>query len=280
MSASFSRAQNRQMPRIFYGTAWKEDRTESFVEEALRSGFTAIDTANQRKHYYEEGVGRAINKFLKNQNRESIFIQTKFSPAMAQDHRKPYEDNDPINVQVQKSFQSSLEHLGVEAIDSYILHGPTTRIGLSPEDWEAWRAMEKLYQEGSIKFLGVSNFSLDQLQSLYESAQAKPYFIQNRCFASMAWDKSIRHFCQKYQIYYQAFSLLTANARELSVPLMKDLSQKYNKSIAQLIFRFSQQLDMIPLTGTTDPQHMREDLDIDDLELTQEELQQIEKIAA
>src|SRR6476660_8673162 len=134
------------VPTFFYGTAWKEEKTEALTYQALEMGFAGIDTANQRKHYHEEGVGRAIKRFLETgiKKREDLFIQTKFTFANGQDHRKPYDENAPYAIQVRQSFENSLQHLDLNYIDSYILHGPFTGRGLTEEDWETWVAMEGL----------------------------------------------------------------------------------------------------------------------------------------
>src|SRR3990167_10182263 len=115
---------NTHIPPILYGTAWKEDDTQRLVMQALTSGFKGIDTANQRRHYFEEGVGLGIQQFLKSsqKTRNDLFIQTKFTSVHGQDHRKPYDDFDSLTNQVKQSFASSLEHLQTNYIDSYILH--------------------------------------------------------------------------------------------------------------------------------------------------------------
>src|SRR5438552_18911209 len=115
-----------KFPTFLYGTAWKEEQTEPLTYLALEMGFAGIDTANQRKHYDEEGVGKAIKGFLDagSNQREDLFIQTKFTFAQGQDHRKPYDANARYATQVRQSFESSLRHLGLNYIDSYILHGP------------------------------------------------------------------------------------------------------------------------------------------------------------
>ena len=116
------------VPRLLYGTAWKEGETERLTALALRQGFRGVDTANQRKHYYEEGVGRAVG--ASGVPREELFLQTKFTFRGGQDHRLPYDPNAPVAKQVEQSFASSLAHLGADVIDSYVLHGPTQRDGL------------------------------------------------------------------------------------------------------------------------------------------------------
>ena len=210
--------------------------------------------------------------------RARLFIQTKFTFAQGQDHRKPYDPRASYAIQVRQSFESSLQHLGLDYIDSYILHGPFTGYGLTEEDWKTWEAMEHLQTEGAVKCLGVSNFSLAQLQELHRRAKLNPTFVQNRCSAARGWDKAIRAFCKESHIQYQGFSLLTANRNELSHPRIAVLSKKYKRTIPQIVFRFARQAGMIPLTGTSNRQHMQEDLDIDDFELTPDEVAQVEKI--
>lgn len=269
-----------QIPSFLYGTAWKEEKTEPLTYQALEMGFSGIDTANQRKHYYEEGVGRAVKRFLAAgiNKREQLFIQTKFTFARGQDHRKPYDENAPYAIQVRQSFESSLRQLDLDYIDSYVLHGPFTGYGLTEEDWETWRAMERLQKEGAVKCLGVSNFNLAQLQELQRGAKVKPSFIQNRCFAASGWDKAIRDFCKESRIQYQGFSLLTANRNQLSGPSIAMISRRCKRTIPQIVFRFLQQIGGIPLTGTSSRHHMEEDLEVYDFELTPDELGQVERI--
>ncbi len=273
---------NTHVPRFFYGTAWKEEHTAELTLQALQAGFRAIDTANQRKHYFEEAVGLGLEKFLRlsQTTRADIFLQTKFTYLRGQDHRLPYSPGDSFTKQVQDSFKSSLSHLRTDSIDSYVLHGPFGPIGIGDEDIETWRAMESLTQDKKVKFLGVSNVSAKQLQLLIEIAKTPPTFVQNRCFARTGWDKDVRSICTAEGIKYQGFSLLTANQDELSSPAVVQIAKKYGKTIPQVAFRFSQQLGMITLTGTTDPHHMKEDLNIDDFELTTKEVSEIENIWA
>ncbi|HXY36083.1 MAG TPA: aldo/keto reductase, partial [Planctomycetaceae bacterium] len=149
-----------RVPRFLYGTAWKEDETERLTRLALQSGFRGIDTANQRRHYHEAAVGTAIAAAIAGRQlaRDDLFLQTKFTFRRGQDHRLPYDPKAPIAIQVEQSFASSLEHLGVDVVDSYLLHGPTQGTGLTQADWEAWRAMEAIHASGRARLLGVSNF--------------------------------------------------------------------------------------------------------------------------
>ncbi|HEX8953464.1 MAG TPA: aldo/keto reductase [Polyangia bacterium] len=253
----------RARPQIIYGTAWKEERTEALVRRALDAGFRAVDTANQRKHYFEAAVGDAIARAVGDGvvTRAELFLQTKFTDAGGQDHRLPYDRRAPLGEQVAQSFASSLEHLRTDYLDSYVLHGPSRAVGLGDEDWEVWRAMEALAQDGRARALGVSNVSAAQLAELWRGAAVKPAFVQNRCYARDRWDGQVRAFCRAHDVAYQGFSLLTANRRELATPRVARLAERHGCTVAQLIFRFAVDAGMVPLTGTSDATHMRQDLD-------------------
>jgi diketogulonate reductase-like aldo/keto reductase len=270
-----------RVPRLIYGTAWKEEETEPLTALALRQGFRGIDTANQRKHYYEEGVGRALADALAQGivARDDLFVQTKFTFAAGQDYRLPYDPAAAIETQVRQSLASSQEHLRREAIDSFVLHGPTTHHGLAAADWEAWRAMEALHQEGKVLHLGVSNVSLPQLQSLFSEARVAPSFVQNRCYAVRGWDRAIRAFCRDNGAVYQGFSLLTANRQVLAHEAVVRIAGRYDGTPAQVVVAFALAVGMIVLTGTTSAVHMQHDLDALALPLTPAEIEQIEALA-
>jgi diketogulonate reductase-like aldo/keto reductase len=268
--------------KFLYGTAWKEDETERLTRLALEAGFRGIDTANQRRHYFEAGVGAAVAKAIAGGliRRDEIFLQTKFTYADGQDHRLPYDPNADAATQVRQSFASSLEHLQTETIDSYVLHGPSRRRGLGAVDLEVWGAMEELHAAAKARHLGISNVAIDQLEELCSRARVVPAFVQNRCFARLGWDRDVRKFCRGNGIVYQGFSLLTANVAELRNPQFWSIVDRTERTPAQVVFRFAVQAGILPLTGTTDPDHMREDLDVFDFELTADELREIENIAA
>lgn len=265
---------------IIYGTAWKEDKTEKLTLEALNVGFNAIDTANQRKHYFEEGVGKAIASFMGSteKKREELFIQTKFTYKEGQDHRLPFDPKEEPSNQVRQSIKSSLEHLQTDYIDSYVLHGPSTSFGLSEIDWEVWKTMEELVSEGVVKHLGISNITAEQLKLLLEKVKIKPSYVQNRCYARLRWDKGIREICKKYNIVYQGFSLLTANREILFNPKVVKISKTMKKTVEQIIFSFTRQIGILPLTGTTNHQHMEQDLESASITLTEEQLNIINSI--
>ena len=250
------------IPTLLYGTAWKEERTEALTALALQSGFRGIDSANQRKHYFEAAVGTAVQAAIGagRVTRSALFLQTKFTSQGGQDKRLPYDPKAPIATQVAQSLQSSLEHFGTSYVDSLVLHGPSTRGPLSKADVEAWRAIEAQLEAGRTRFVGVSNFTRAQLNELLGMAQVAPRFLQNRCYARTGWDREVRELCAARGVVYQGFSLLTANRAELGQPAVRTLCERLQCDSAELVFRLARSLGMLPLTGTSSEAHMRLDL--------------------
>jgi diketogulonate reductase-like aldo/keto reductase len=269
-----------EVPAFVYGTAWKKERTTSLVELAVDSGFKGIDTANQLIHYQEALVGDALLALQrKGVKRDDLFLQTKFTSTGGQDHRTPYDASAPLATQVKQSFESSLVHLHTDHLDSYVLHGPYSRRGLTDADWEVWAAIEDHYTAGKTRIIGVSNVSADQLTLLCAKARTRPMVVQNRCFAVLGWDRQVREICRAQGILYQGFSLLTANMEVFGAPVFQAAAARVGAGVAQVVFRFAQQVGMLPLTGTTSAQHMKEDLACGRFTLTAQELTAIESVA-
>jgi diketogulonate reductase-like aldo/keto reductase len=270
-------------PDFLYGTAWKEDRTAGLVELAIRSGFRAIDTANQRRHYFEEGVGQGLAAAYRDGlvTRDQLFLQTKFTYQRGQDHRLPYDPAASLSVQVAQSMASSLEHLGTDHVDSYVLHGPSSNYDWTDDDAEVWEAMRKERDAGRTRLLGVSNVSLSHLQQMAATGSELPAFVQNRCYARLGWDREVRMFCDENdcKIVYQGFSLLTANRDVLQHPPFADLAAAAKATPAQLIFAFARAIRILPLTGTSNAEHMKQDLESREIELTDEAVAAIESMA-
>src|SRR5262245_32875045 len=172
------------VPAFLYGTAWKEERTPALTELALRAGFRGIDTANQRRHYFEAGVGQGLAAAYRAGlvTRGDLFLQTKFTYQGGQDHRLPYDPAADFSTQVAQSMASSLEHLGTDHVDSYVLHGPTSGHGWTEADAEVWSAMIKERDAARTRLLGVSNVSLRHLRQMIAAGAEPPAFVQNRCF--------------------------------------------------------------------------------------------------
>lgn len=269
-----------RIPSFMYGTAWKKEATAHLVQLAVASGFRGIDTANQMIHYHEALVGEAVQALEKNGiARDTLFVQTKFTPLGGQGGQPPYDPSADLTTQVTQSFESSLAHLYTDYLDSYVLHAPYSRRGLGGADWEVWSAMEALYRAGRTKMIGVSNITAGQLAELCEQANVKPMIVQNRCFAALGWDNEVRQVCRAQGVIYQGFSLLTANREVLISPEVLRIAKRLNASPAQVIFRFAMQIGMLPLTGTTSRQHMKEDLEAERLTLSTDEVRQIEDVA-
>ena len=270
------------IPTFLYGTAWKEERTAHLTRLAIEAGFRGIDTANQRRHYFEQGVGDALEELSRDGRltRKDLFVQTKFTYASGQDHRLPYDPQADFRTQVRQSFASSLQHLRTDYVDSYILHGPSVARGLSDADYAVWKEMEALCRDNKTRFIGVSNVNVGQLRVLVTAAEIPPRFVQNRCFAATYWDRDMREFCAAHNIIYQGFSLLTANPQVLGEPGVINIAKRYRKSVAQVVFRFAQQVGILPLTGTTDSSHLREDLDSSTFLLAEGEVSLIEASGA
>ncbi|MDP2382128.1 MAG: aldo/keto reductase [Nitrospirota bacterium] len=270
---------NVSVPSFMYGTAWKKEATTQLVQVAVEAGFTAIDTANQLIHYQEALVGEALLVLAQQGvTRDRLFLQTKFTSTNGQDHRTPYDASADLTTQVTQSFDSSLVHLHTDYLDSYVLHGPYQRQGLGAADREVWAAIEGLYRSGKTKMIGISNVTAEQLTQLCAEAAVKPMMVQNRCYAALGWDKAVREICRAHGIIYQGFSLLTANQGIFAEPAIRAIAQRLGAGLAQVVFRFAMQVGMLPLTGTTNPQHMKEDLQAEQLALTEEDMQVIETI--
>jgi diketogulonate reductase-like aldo/keto reductase len=269
------------LPDFLYGTAWKEERTPALVELALRVGFRGIDTANQRRHYSEAGVGQGLAAAYRAGlvARADLFLQTKFTYRPGQDHRLPYDPEARFSVQVAQSMASSLEHLGTDYVDSYVLHGPSSGYGWTDADGEVWDAMKKEQDAGRARLLGVSNVSIGHLEQMVESDSETPAFVQNRCYARFGWDREVRSFCRERKIVYQGFSLLTANAEVLRDPVITGLAAGANATAAQVVFAFARAVGMLPLTGTSDGEHMKQDLASSGLELSADAVRAIETLA-
>ena len=268
----------KTMPPLIYGTAWKKERTAQLVIEAVHQGFKGIDTACQPKHYKEDGVGEALLVLAREGiKREDLYIQTKFTPLGGQDPANvPYDTQVSLGLQVAQSFKTSKKNLHTEYVDALILHSPLFPFA---NLFSVWQAMEQIAESGEALRLGISNcYDLALLQKLYEESTIKPTILQNRFYSDSDYDKDLRKFCKDKGIVYQSFWSLTANPHLLTHPTIIELSRQYNKTTAQIFFRFLTQIGITPLTGTTSMQHMQEDLSIFDFSLSPQEIKKIEEL--
>ncbi|NQY94235.1 MAG: aldo/keto reductase [Campylobacteraceae bacterium] len=264
-----------KIPFLIYGTAWKKNYTAFMVEKAIEEGFLGIDTAAQPKHYNEAQVGVALNNLKeKGFPRESIYLQTKFTPLSGQDPNLiPYDKNLPIEVQIFQSFESSLKNLQTTYVDTLILHSP---IEPYPVLLRAWKAMESIQEKKGALQLGLSNcYDLELLKQLCKDVSIKPAVIQNRFYEETNYDKELREWCDKNDIIYQSFWTLTANPHILASDTVESIAKTHSKTPSQILFRYLNQSGVAPLTGTTSKTHMKEDLSILDFELSSTDLEKI-----
>jgi len=260
------------MPGILYGTAWKKERTTDLVCKAIDAGFRGIDTACQPKHYAEQLVGEALQrKWEQGVGRESLYLQTKFTPLSSQDPEQvPYDKSAPVALQVAQSFETSVRNLRTDYVDCLILHSP---LESHDQTMDAWNAMQAIQASGGARQLGISNcYDIDVFKALYADAKVKPAIVQNRFYKDTGYEAELRHWCSVQGVVFQSFWSLTANAHLLGSDTVKGLAGKYHKTEAQIFFRYLSHSGIVPLTGTSSEQHMREDLGIFDFELASEDV--------
>jgi diketogulonate reductase-like aldo/keto reductase len=264
-----------KMPCILYGTAWKKERTADLVSNALQAGFRGIDTACQPKHYNEQLVGVALQR-MKEQGieRGALYLQTKFTPISSQDpDQVPYDKSSPVELQVVQSFETSKNNLQTDYVDCLVLHSPMASHELT---MKAWEAMESIHKAGGASQLGISNcYDMGVLKALYADANVKPAVLQNRFYKETGYDTDMRHWCSEHGVIYQSFWSLTANSHILTSDTVRTLAEKHNKTHAQIFFRYLSQSGIVPLTGTSTEQHMKDDLDIFSFELSTEDLDSV-----
>lgn len=262
------------MPQIIYGTAWKKERTAELVTAAIQAGYRGIDTACQPKHYNESGVGEALKRVADTIPRTELYIQTKFTPINGQDLQTvPYEVKGSLSDQILQSFEVSKKNLHLDYLDGLLLHSPLESL---QETLIAWKIFEKIHQQEGAKRIGISNcYDLRMIKHIYEAAVIKPTILQNRFYPVTRYDHDIRAWCLENNVTYQSFWTLTANPHLLESKAVRQASQKYRKTPAQVLFRFLTQIGIVPLTGTTSLQHMSEDLDIFLFTLTFTEIQEM-----
>lgn len=266
------------MPAMLYGTAWKKERTAALVEEALTAGFRGVDTACQPKHYDEVGVGLGLMAALDaGVPRDSLYVQTKFTPLPGQDPaRVPYDPRAPIDQQVAQSVQRSQMNLQVDHLDALVLHSPLRTFA---ETMLAWRALEAAVDTGQARQLGISNcYDATLFKRLFAETRTPPAVLQNRFYRDSGYDGELRAFCADHGVAYQSFWTLTANPHLLESAPVQAAGAQHGKTPAQVFYRALTQLGVVPLIGTTSRQHMDEDLNILSFTLAPRELTAIDAL--
>src|SRR4030095_7433328 len=162
-------------------------------------------------------------------------------------------------------------------VDSYVLHGPASGYGWTDHDAEVWAAMVKERDAVRTRVRAVSNVSLRHLHQMAAAGGEAPAFVQNRCFARLGWDREGRAVFREQKIVYQGFSLLTANLEVLHSRKVAEIAARLRATLPQVVFRFALAVGMLPLTGTSDAGHMREDLASRSLSLCAADVSAIEQ---
>jgi diketogulonate reductase-like aldo/keto reductase len=269
----------KTIPSLLYGTAWKKERTQELVELALESGFRGIDTACQPKHYFEPGVGAALENTYKKSaiKRDDVFLQTKYTPLRGQDPKNmPYTNTDSLQKQVMTSFEVSCANLKTDYLDSLVLHSPLQSFD---DTMEVWYTFENIYNQKKARALGISNiYNVDLLENIYTAAHVKPKYVQNRFYRDTGYDVAIRAFCKAHNIVYQSFWTLTANPHITRSKVVQRLAKKYNKTPAQIFFAVVRSEGITVLTGTSSQEHMLQDLAVDDIVLEPGEIAEVKAL--
>lgn len=249
------------IPCIGFGT-WKtpNDEAAASVAEALRVGYRHIDTATAYGN--EAGVGQAIAQ--SGIPRENIFLTSKlWNP-----HQGYQSTLD--------AFARSLDKLQTDYLDLYLIHWPHDRKYF--DNWEeknreTWRAFEKLYQDGRIKAIGVSNFRPRHLENLFEHCEIKPMVDQIEIHPGMPQDDMIAY-CRAHDMVVEGWSPM-ATGRIFSVPEVQELAEKYARTVAQIVLRWHVQRGVIPLPKSVTPSRIAENSRLFDFELKPEDMDRI-----
>ena len=246
------------MPPIGYGVFRMTDQTtcEEATVEAIKSGYRLIDTA--AAYGNEEAVGRAIRR--SGVPREELFVTTKlWIPDISYDGAK-------------RGFEGSLERLGLEYLDLYVIHQPYH------DCFGAWRAMEELYEQGRVRAIGVDNFTQDRLADFMFWNKVKPAVDLLECNPFFQREDELVYL-KGQDILMQAWSPLSAGQNDLfSNDTLCRIGKTHKKSPAQVVLRWLTQRSIVPIVKSADPTRMKENLDIFDFELNDDEMQSIARL--
>ncbi len=245
-----------KIPSIGFGTykLGKDEQVINVVDYALKVGYRHIDTAA----FYgnEEAIGKALKE--SDVKREDIFLATKLW-----NNCHGYE-------KAMKAFNDSIKKLGVDYLDLYYIHWPNEL------NSETWRALEDLYNEGKVKAIGVCNFKIGHLEDLKKTAKIMPMVNQIEIHPGFTQKEMVKY-CQGNNIQVIAWSPIM-RGRLFTEPLMIELSEKYNRTITQIILRWHIQNDIIPIPKSSNNDRIKENLDIFDFEIEKEDMLKIDSL--
>ncbi|HEA30019.1 MAG TPA: aldo/keto reductase [Leeuwenhoekiella sp.] len=257
INGSWELANGIKMPYVGLGV-WKSDNGEEVINAvkwALKAGYRHIDTAAAYKN--EEGVGKAIKE--SGVPREEIFITSKL-----------WNDDQGYEATL-KAFDKTMERLQLDVLDLYLIHWP-----VEGKFKDTWKAMEKLYSDGRIKAIGVSNFLKPHLEELLKDAKVKPMVDQLE-FHPWLVQQELHDFCKENDIQYEAWSPLM-QGKLFSQDIVNDIAEKYGKSPAQIVLRWDLQHGVITIPKSVNEKHIQSNIDIFDFELAEEDMKTIDKL--
>lgn len=245
-----------KIPYLGLGTFETDDKTaKASVEEALEAGYRHVDTAAMYRN--EKGVGQGVNN--NPVPREEVFVTSKVW------------NSDQGYEQTLKAFDSSLKKLDFDYLDLYLIHWPV------PDKFkDTWKALEKLYEDGLIRAIGVSNFTGNHLEDLLADANVVPAVNQVE-FHPRLIQQDLRDFCNRHNIRYEAWSPLM-KGEILRHPIIVNIAGKHRKTPAQVVIRWDLQKDVISIPKSKTPERIRENADVFDFSLSEEEMQEIDAL--
>ncbi|KKB33167.1 aldo/keto reductase [Bacillus thermotolerans] len=248
-----------QMPQLGFGV-WQveNDQATEAVKKALEAGYRSIDTAMIYQN--EQGVGKAIRE--SNVPREELFITTK---VWNSDHG--YENT-------LQAYERSLEELGLDYVDLYLIHWPTPKYD---EYIDTYKALEKLYQDGRVKAIGVCNFHIDHLERLLKECDVKPVLNQVECHPHLA-QNDMKAFCAEHDIFVEAWSPLEQGGDVLKDEAVQRIAEAHGKTPAQVVLRWHLQNNTIVIPKSVTPSRIEENFNVFDFELSAGDMEDINQL--